>query len=185
VAAALVDALGGQAFAYGYSSGALLALYAAARGVRLPGLVLMEPPLHDGGQGEPDPLTEELADLTRAGRHDDVVVRFHAAIGVPDEMIDGMRGTDRWARMAGIAPTFVYDCRLSDAMGPELLAAVSVPTLVLDSEGSSDDLTGSAAKAAGMIPDARHKSLPGEVACRRPQPHRSRNQGARRAPCAI
>ncbi len=38
--AVLVDALGGQAFAYGYSSGALLALHAAARGVRLAGLVL-------------------------------------------------------------------------------------------------------------------------------------------------
>jgi hypothetical protein len=64
--------------------------------------------------------------------------------------------------MVGIAPTLVYDCCLSDAMGPDVLAAVSVPTLILDSEGSSDDLTGSAATAARLIPGAGHKSLPGE-----------------------
>jgi pimeloyl-ACP methyl ester carboxylesterase len=159
---ALIDAVGGEAFAYGYSSGALLAVHAAARGVRLDGLVLMEPPLQDGADEGPDPLTEELDDLVRNGRHEEAVTRFHAAIGVPDEMIDGMRGTDRWARMVGVAPTLVYDCRLSDAMRRDVLAAVGVPTLVLDSEGSSDDLTGSAATAAELIPGARHRSLPGE-----------------------
>lgn len=160
--AALVDAIGGLVFAYGYSSGALLALHAAARGVPLGGLVLMEPPLQDGAQEGPDPLTRELADLIRAGRNADAVAHFHAAIGVPDEMVAGMRGTDRWTRMVGIAPTLVYDCCLSDAMGPDVLAAVSVPTLILDSEGSSDDLTGSAATVARLIPGAHHKSLPGE-----------------------
>jgi pimeloyl-ACP methyl ester carboxylesterase len=160
--AALVDVLGGQAFAYGYSSGALLALHAAARGIRLAGLVLMEPPLQEGAHEGSDPLTEELADLVSAGRHEDAVAHFHAAIGVPEEMVEGMRGTDRWERMVGIAPTLVYDCRLSDAMRPDVLAAVSVPTLVLDSEGSTDDLTGSAATAARLIPGASRKSLPGE-----------------------
>ncbi len=159
--AALVDALGGQAFVYGYSSGALLALHAAAQGVPLGGLVLMEPPLQNGAQG-PDPLTRELADLVRAGRHEDAVAHFNAAIGVPEEMIAGTRGTDRWTRMVGIASTLVYDCRLSDAICPDVLAAVSVPTLVLDSEGSSNDLTGSAATTARLIPGAHHKSLPGE-----------------------
>jgi hypothetical protein len=34
--------------------------------------------------------------------------------------------------------------------------------LVLDSEGSTDDLTGWAAKVAGQLPDATHLSLAGE-----------------------
>jgi pimeloyl-ACP methyl ester carboxylesterase len=159
---ALVDAQGGQAFLYGYSSGALLALHAAARGVSFGGMVLMEPPLQDGAQEGPDPLTGELDDLIRAGRHKDAVAHFHASIGVPDEMVAGLRGTDRWTRMVGVAASLVHDCRLSDAMTPAVLAQVKVPTLVLDSEGSSDDLTGSAAMAARLIPGARHKSLPGE-----------------------
>ncbi len=160
--ASLIDALGGRAFVYGYSSGALLALHAAAHGVPLAGMVLMEPPLQEGAQEGPDPLTGQLDELVKAGRHEDAVEHFHAAVGLPEVMIDGMRGTDRWTRMIGIAPTLVYDCRLSDAMSPTVLAAVNLPTLILDSEGSSDDLTGSAATAARLIPRARHKSLPGE-----------------------
>jgi pimeloyl-ACP methyl ester carboxylesterase len=160
--AAVIGAMGGPAFVYGYSSGALLALHAAARGVPLAGMVLMEPPLQDGAVQGPDPLTGELDALIRARRNAEAVALFHASIGVPDEMIEDLRGTDRWARMVAIAPTLVYDCRLSDAMTPEVLASVAVPVLILDSDGSSDDLTGSAATAARLIPGARHKSLPGE-----------------------
>ena len=160
--AALADALGGHAFAYGYSSGALLALHASATGLPLAGLVLMEPPLQDEAETGPDPLTAELDGMVGGGRHEEAVTRFHEAIGVPAEAIDSMRGTERWTRMVGIAPSLVYDCRLSDAMNLDVLAAVTTPTLVLDSEGSSDDLTGSAASAARLIPGARHRSLPGE-----------------------
>jgi pimeloyl-ACP methyl ester carboxylesterase len=91
--AALVEAHGGQAFLYGYSSGALLGLHAAARGVSFGGMVLLEPPLQDGAQDGPDPLTGELDALIRAGRGEDAVAHFHAAIGVPGEIVDGMRGT--------------------------------------------------------------------------------------------
>jgi pimeloyl-ACP methyl ester carboxylesterase len=160
--AALVEVAGGRAFAYGYSSGALLALHAAARGVPLAGLVVLEPPLQGEARRGPDPLTVELAALVKAGRQEDAVEHFHSAIGVPEEMIEAMRGTERWTKMVGIAPTFVYDCMLSDAMTTTICAAVQVPTLVLDSEGSSDNLTGSAATAARLIPNALHKSLPGE-----------------------
>ena len=37
----------------------------------------------------------------------------------------------------------------------DLLASVTVPTLVLDSEGSSDDLIGMAAAVAGALPQRR------------------------------
>jgi len=159
---ALVNALGGAAFAYGYSSGALLALHAAARGVPFERLVLMEPPLQDPHIKGPDPLTRELEVLVSEGRYEDAVAHFHSAIGVPPDVIETVRGTQRWSRMVAIAPTFVHDCRLSDAMRPDILAAITVPTLILDSEGSTDDLTGSAAAAARLISGAGHVSLPGE-----------------------
>lgn len=50
--AALVDAIGGSAFAHGVSSGALLVLQAAAVGVDLPRLSLLEPPMGHGCHGE-------------------------------------------------------------------------------------------------------------------------------------
>jgi hypothetical protein len=43
-----------------------------------------------------------------------------------------------------------------------LLRSVQVPTLVLDSEGSTDNLAGWAATVAGQLPRASHRSLPGE-----------------------
>jgi hypothetical protein len=39
---------------------------------------------------------------------------------------------------------------------------VTVATLVLDSQGSSDDLTGMAAAVAGGMPNPSHRSLAGE-----------------------
>lgn len=159
--AALIAAVGAPVFLYGYSSGALLAVHAAARRLPVAKLALLEPPIQAPGTG-PDPLTGQLAALVAEGRFDDVVDHFHRSIGVPDEFIAAMRGTPAFARMAAIAPTFVYDCRLSDAITPAVLAAVEAPALVLDSAGSTDDLTGSAASVARMLPRAVHRSLPGQ-----------------------
>lgn len=48
------------------------------------------------------------------------------------------------------------------ATGPAVFAATAVPTLVLDSEGSTDDLSGWASMVAARLPNATHRSLPGE-----------------------
>jgi pimeloyl-ACP methyl ester carboxylesterase len=160
--AALIAAAGGGAAVYGYSSGALLALLAAAAGLPIRRMGLLEPPLQEDDAVRPDPLTIELRDLVAAGRNDEAVERFHRAIGVPDEVVDGMRGTAAFEAMSSIAPTLVYDCRLSDATTTDLLGTVAVPTLVLDSEGSGENLTGWAAGVAAHLPNGMHRSLPGE-----------------------
>lgn len=159
--AALIDAVGRPVFLYGYSSGALLALRAAAHGLPIEKLAVLEPPLQQPG-APADPLTAELSALVAGRRFDDVVEHFHRSIGVPDEIIEHLRTTPAFAKMATIAPTFVYDCRISDEMTPGLLAAVQVPTLVLDSAGSTDDLTSWAASVARQLPNATHRSLPGQ-----------------------
>jgi pimeloyl-ACP methyl ester carboxylesterase len=160
--AALIAEGGGSAHLYGYSSGALLALQAAAHGLPVNRLVLLEPPLKDDDAESPDPLTTELAELIAAGRNDDAVARFHEGIGVPAEFIAEMGSTPEWAKMVSVAHTLVYDCMISDATTPGVLSSVAVPTLVLDSEGSSDNLTGWAAAVADRLPRATHRSLAGE-----------------------
>ncbi len=82
-------------------------------------------------------------------------------IRTPDEVVAEMRPTPERAKMTTIAHTLVYDCVISDATTPELLQSVQVPTLVLDSEGSSDELTGWALRVAQMLSHAVHRSLPG------------------------
>ena len=159
---ALIAESGGGTSAYGYSSGALLALQAAAHGVPLTRLALLEPPLQEDGAVAPDPLTAELAELVAAGRRSDAVEHFQQSIGVPTELIDEMRGTPQWASMESVAHTLVYDCTIIDTTTSTLLRSVVVPTLVLDSEDSTDNLTGWAERVARQLPHASHRSLAGE-----------------------
>ena len=158
---AVIRAVGGVAGVYGYSAGALLALRAAATSPRIEGLVVFEPPLHADDDPRPDPLTLEIADLV--GRSPaSAVRRFHEAIGVPEDIVADMEAWPTWSSMVDVAPTLVYDCTISDMTDGALLGRVRTPTLVLDSEGSSDDLTGWAATVAAQLPDATARSLAGE-----------------------
>jgi pimeloyl-ACP methyl ester carboxylesterase len=159
---ALIAESGGSASVFGYSSGALLAMRAAAHGLPIIRMALLEPPLQEEGAENPDPLTAELAALVGAGRNGDAVEHFHQSIGVPPEFIDEMRGTPTWSKMESVAHTLVYDCMISDTTTPALLRSVAVPTLVLDSEGSTDNLSGWAASVASQLPRASHRSLAGE-----------------------
>lgn len=159
--AAILALIGRPAFVYGYSSGALLAMHAAAYGLPIAKLVVLEPPLQ-APAASPDPLTVQLAALVAEKRFSDAVEHFHLSIGVPREYVDQMRGTPAFEKMTGIAATLVYDCRISDATNAKLLSLVKVPTLVLDSEGSTDDLVGWAADVARQLPSATHQSLPGQ-----------------------
>ena len=68
--AALVDAAGGSAFVFGHSSGAVLALGAAAAGVPIARLALYEPPLmvDDTRPPIPDDYVSHLDELVAAGQ---------------------------------------------------------------------------------------------------------------------
>jgi pimeloyl-ACP methyl ester carboxylesterase len=160
--AALIGVAGGSAFVYAMSSGCLLALHAAAGGLAIPRLALFEPPIESreaaGGQSA---FTSELAELVAAGRRRDAVEFFQRGIGVPDEILAQMT-PPVWAALEAIAPTLVYDSVVSDAMSLALVRSVTVPTLVIASQGSSGDLTGMAATVAEALPNGTHRSLPGD-----------------------
>jgi pimeloyl-ACP methyl ester carboxylesterase len=160
--AALIEAAGGSAFVYAFSSGGLLALHAAASGLAIPKLALFEPPLEprEAPQGESE-FTAELSKLVAAGRRRDAVELFNRGIGVPEEVIAQMT-PEVWAALEAVAPTMVYDCVISDATSLRLVRSVTVPTLVVDSQGSDDELAGMAATVAGALPNGTHRSLAGE-----------------------
>ena len=160
--AALVAEAGGSAFVYAMSSGGLLALHAAAAGLAIPKLALFEPPIEAGETpvGE-SAFTAELAELVAAGRRREAVAFFHREIGVPEEVM-AQTPPAVWSALEAVAHTLVYDCVISEAMSLRLLRSVRTPTLVIDSQASSDDLTGSAATIVAALPDAARRSLPGE-----------------------
>ncbi|HEY3143266.1 MAG TPA: alpha/beta hydrolase [Acidimicrobiales bacterium] len=162
--AALIEEAGGSAFLYGVSSGALLALHAAvALGPAIPKLALFEPPIGDDeDQVTQAAFTAELAELIAAGRPGDAVERFQTGIGVPPEMVAGMRQAPFWPALEAIAPTLIYDCTISAATTLDDVAAVKAPALVIDSEASSENLTGWAAAVVDALPNGTHRSLVGQ-----------------------
>jgi pimeloyl-ACP methyl ester carboxylesterase len=160
--AALIAKASGSACVYATSSGSLLALHAAVSGLAIPKLALFEPPIepNEAPTGETD-FTTELAELVAAGRRRDAVEFFHRGIGVPEEVMAQM-APPVWTALEAVAHTLVYDCIISDAMSLQLIRSVTVPTLVVDSQSSTGELTGMAATVVEALPSSTHRSLAGE-----------------------
>jgi pimeloyl-ACP methyl ester carboxylesterase len=169
---ALIVAAGGNAFVFGHSSGAVLALEAARS---LPGritrLALYEPPfiVDDNRPPLPADYVTRLEALVSAGRRGDAVEYFMTTgPGVPSEVVSGMRGEPFWPSLEAVAHTLVYDVTiLGDAMagGPAPLqrwASVTVTTLVMDGGGSPDWQRNAARALSEVLPDARHRTLEGQ-----------------------
>lgn len=153
--AAVIEEAGGSAYAYGLSSGALLILQAAASGAPISKLALFEPPL---GSEEGDEKTlAEFEALIAAGRRADTVNLFLDQIGVPAEVRTGVTEL-----IEPVAHTLPYDWRIGLTTTYDHVRSVQAPTLVIDSEGSSDNLTGWAANIAKELPNGAHRSLQGE-----------------------
>jgi hypothetical protein len=163
---ALVAEAGGSAFAYGISSGAGLALEAAASGIPITRLALFEPPYTaEGGNAvrqEEDTL--RMAQLLHDGRRAEAVTLFFSWVGLPDEAIAEMRNSPVWPALEAVAPTIAYDDQvMGDGTVPrERAARVSVPTIVIAGSLSSEDLRRAAQDVAGAIPQARFRMLEGQ-----------------------
>ena len=77
---AIVDAAGGSAYAFGHSSGAAVALEAAASGVALLGVAAYEPPYTPGPSSQ---FADRLEALASSGREGDAAEAFIALTGTP------------------------------------------------------------------------------------------------------
>jgi len=114
------------------------------------------------GEGEPPEtaFTAEITELVSSGRQAAAVDRFLTSIGVPPEVIAEMAPVR--PALEAVAHTLVYDCEISNTTTFELLRSVRTPTLVLDSQGSSDDLTGGTAAIVEALPNGTRRSLTGQ-----------------------
>jgi pimeloyl-ACP methyl ester carboxylesterase len=158
---AVIGAAGGSAFVHGLSSGALLAMQAAAAGLDIPRLSLFEPPIRtDDDEPATSDFTVEMSGLVVDGHRREAIERFLTSVGLPTEAVDQM--VEATPALETIAHTIVYDCVISDATTVEVAASIPVPTLVVDSEGSSENLTGWAKAVMDALPAGSHRSLAGE-----------------------
>ncbi|MGV9366909.1 alpha/beta fold hydrolase [Amycolatopsis sp. NPDC003731] len=161
--AALIAHVGGTASVFGHSSGAILALEAAAAGIGIDRLVAYEPPYATDEHPRADIVAEVRAQLA-AGDRDAAAATFLQVAGTPAEMIEGMKQAPVWGWFTALAHTLPYDLTICgpDARPRASLARIAIPALVIGGGASDDALRSGARAAAAAVPGARHEVLEGQ-----------------------
>jgi pimeloyl-ACP methyl ester carboxylesterase len=166
---ALVSEAGGSAFVVGVSSGAGLALQAAASGLTISKLALYEPPYVDSGGRSPtaEYARRRLEQLVSAGDRRAAVKYFMAdVVGVPRAFVLVMPWLMRsaWKKNELVAHTLSYDLTiLSDrSVLDDRRTAIVVPTLVIGGEKSPPELRNAVSAVASALPHARSRFLEGQ-----------------------
>jgi pimeloyl-ACP methyl ester carboxylesterase len=165
---ALIKEAGGSAFVFGNSSGGVLSLYAAERGLTIQKLALYEPPFNSGDEKDrqaSENYRRQLMALLSEGRRGDAVALTMTTWGTPAEAIAGMRQTPIWPLFESVAPTLAYDnAIMGDGSVPaERLASITVPTLVIDGGASPAFMHNAAQAVAHALPNAQHRTLEGQM----------------------
>jgi pimeloyl-ACP methyl ester carboxylesterase len=151
---------GGSAFVFGYSSGAILALRAAAYGLPISQLALYDPPPTGARAGQ---LAPQLSELIAADRRGEAVELFQIeAVGIPAQVVAQMRNAPFRPALEKMAHTLVYEAMILRSLPDELVASVQVPTLVIDGENSPEPVRQAAQSLAEALPDARYRTLEGQ-----------------------
>jgi pimeloyl-ACP methyl ester carboxylesterase len=164
--AALIDAAGGTAMVYGHSSGAGLALNAAAAGLPITRLVLHEPPYgpdDETSRSSARALAERVRGAIEADREGDAIAHFFEALGLDRDIVAALRTNPA---MLAVARTMPYDFEvMGDFTGgilPEdLVRAVRIPALVLAGGASPDFFRRTAERIVSLLPDGAQVRLDG------------------------
>ncbi|WP_049569337.1 alpha/beta fold hydrolase [Nonomuraea sp. SBT364] len=169
--AALIDHAGGSASLFGSSSGAVLALRAAAAGLNVDRLALYEPPFAVTGDGFAPPagFAQEIDDLLARDQRGAAVKHFMTrAQGMPAFMVGLMRLMPGvWSTLKKLAPTLPYDIAVmgETQRGRPLEAAewagAVAPALVLTGGKSPAGFHDAARALAEVLPRAEHRTLAG------------------------
>jgi pimeloyl-ACP methyl ester carboxylesterase len=164
---ALVAAAGGSASVFGYSSGAALALQAAAAGLVITKLVLYEPPFNpdDSYPLLPADLAGQLAELVAASRRGDAVELYQTkGVGMPEDVVAQMRHAPFRPGLEAIAHTLAYDATIvgDRSLPTGMIASVTAPALVISGEQSPRFLRAAARAVAAALPHGRLATLPGQ-----------------------
>jgi pimeloyl-ACP methyl ester carboxylesterase len=166
--AAVISYAGRPAGVFGHSSGAVLALEAAARGLDIARAAACEPTyVIDGTRPRPrEDLAGRLQALLDDGDRDEAVALFQAeAVGLPAEIIGGMRSSPMWGWFTALAHTLPYDVALC---GPGMrlpasrLADITIPVLAIGGGASPPWLPAAAQAVASATPAGRYVTLDGQ-----------------------
>ena len=169
---ALVEDAGGTAFAFGHSSGAVLALEAALETPGIAKLVLYEPPfiVDDSRPPLPDDYVSHLKELAATDHRGEAVEYFViTGVGAPAEAIPSMRESPFWPSLEALAHTLWYDgVIMGDNMVGKPLSAdrwssVTIPTLAVDGGASPPSMRNAVEQLADVLPNAERLTMQGQT----------------------
>jgi pimeloyl-ACP methyl ester carboxylesterase len=169
--AALIDVAGAPVTVFGWSSGAVLALDAAAAGLPIARLALFEPPfvVDDSRPPLPADYVARLDAAVAAGRPGDAAAIFMTdAVGGSADDVEALRKSEFWPIMEAVAPTIAYDGRImgttmsGNPLPRDRWAAVTVPTLVMYGRGTFPSIIPAAKALAELLPAATLLPVEGE-----------------------
>lgn len=173
---ALLEEAGGEAYLYGISCGAALALEAANRLSGFTRLALYEAPflVDDTHPGRPDDYIEQIDAMVAAGHPGEALKTFLRTIGWPGFLVTMMMFTPAWRKVVAIAPTIPNDLRIVGdlASGKPLptdrWTSVTMPTLVMNG-GKSPDYLHTGMRALAEVLNAEYHSIPGQTHIVKPE----------------
>jgi pimeloyl-ACP methyl ester carboxylesterase len=162
--AAVIDAAGGSAAVFGYSSGGMLALEGAAAGLPITRLALYEAPYLPSGHEANH--AARLAEILAEGRRGDAVEYFQSQIvGIPEPIIAQMRHAPFRPALEAMAHTLVYEATIigDRSLPTDMAARVTVPTLVVAGSASPAVMSTGAQALADLLPHGRALVLDGQT----------------------
>lgn len=169
--AALLEAAGGQAYALGCSSGAVLAADAANRLPGLTRIALYEPPfiVDDTHPAREATFVADTEALIARGDRSGVLKKFMRHVGMPGFLLAIMPLTPPWKKLKAVAHTVPYDLRILGDTGrgvplnPSRWANVTAPALVMDGGKSPQYMRNGAKALSETLPKADYRTLPGQT----------------------
>ncbi|GHO87020.1 alpha/beta fold hydrolase [Dictyobacter formicarum] len=166
---ALINEVGDEAFLYGISSGAALALEATVKlGHKVKKLALYEAPYDSDAARKLAFRTyrKQLVEVLAEGRRGDALGLFMMFVGMPPEHLEGARQQPMWPMWEAVAHTLPYDAAAlgEDGSVPtEKATRVPVLTLVMDGSASFPFMNTTAIALAKAIPNGEHRTLEGQT----------------------
>lgn len=151
-------------FVFGHSSGAAIALRAAAAGLPVAGIVAYEAPFLNEDTPAPavDPA-EHIRQLVSSGRRREAVTFWmKEVVRLPDEVLAQLDGAPWVADLEPLTPTLPYDLAVTDGGVPTSeLGRITVPVLILGGKNSPGWFQRSVAEQAAATPGAQLRMLDG------------------------
>lgn len=163
----LIDKIGLPANLYGFSSGAVLALRAAATlNSKVSKVVAFEPPFNGDDSIEAKQEFLQYAEKMQCLINDKNMteaVSYFLKDMVPGEVLDQMKKSPEWKSMEKVAPTLVYDnFVMGDGGVPyDWFTTIEQPVLVVDGELSPPFKNEAANLVADNLPNSKRFTLRG------------------------